>query len=220
MLAWSNLEDLNSSTLSHSQVAHLEAPITHDLVLKTLKSLKRNKAPGPNGLTVDFFLATWDVVGNDFCNATSHFFSTSIIHSGINSTSIALIPKFRSPTQMRDFRIISLCPVAYKGIAKLIANRLKLVLPSIINASQSAFIKGRSITNNFLLAQELFRDYNRDSGVVKCTLKIELHKAFDSIGLDFIMAALTRLRFLDRFKKLDLRLHFHSLLLYQSKWCS
>ncbi|KAL8116943.1 hypothetical protein AgCh_023212 [Apium graveolens] len=47
--------------------------------------------------------------------------------------------------------------------------------------AQSAFVKGRSITDNILMAQELFRGYNRESGTAKCALKFDLHKAFDSI---------------------------------------
>ncbi|KAL8091465.1 hypothetical protein AgCh_033899 [Apium graveolens] len=70
-------------------------------------------------------------------------------------------------------------------------------MPSIIDIAQSTFIPGRSISDNILLAQELFRGYDRDTGSSKCALKIDLHKAFDSINLDFIIATLVRLHFPD-----------------------
>lgn len=118
--------------------------------------MKRNKFPGPDGFTVEFYLSVWDIVGHDFFNAIISFFDTSTMHPGVNSTSIALVPKVSTPVYMKDFRPISLCSNAYKCIAKIIANRIKLVLPSIIDLSQSAFIPGRSISDNILMAQELF----------------------------------------------------------------
>ncbi|XP_074351346.1 uncharacterized protein LOC141690446 [Apium graveolens] len=59
---------------------------------------------------------------------------------GVNSTFIALIPKMVAPTQMQDFRPISLCTVLYKCISKIIASRLKKIMSSMVDISQSAFI--------------------------------------------------------------------------------
>lgn len=171
-----NFEDLSCVSITHDQASHLEDPVTPDLILKTLKTMKKNKSPGPDGFTVEFFLTTWDIVGPCFCEAIISFFETSTMHRGINSTSIALIPKVQNLTAMGDFRPISLCSIAYKCIAKIIANRIKNVLPNAIDIAQSTFIKGRSISDNILMAQELFRGYSRETGVPKCALKIDLHK--------------------------------------------
>lgn len=153
--------------------------MTPDLVYKTLKTMKRTKAPGPDGFAVEFFYA-WEVVGHDFCKAIVCFFDSPHMHPGINSTSIALLLKVNTPTNMGDFRPISLCSVAYKCIAKIIANRLKMVLHEVIDIAQLVFIKRRSISDNILMARELFRGYGHESGLAKCALKIDLHKAFDS----------------------------------------
>lgn len=66
-------------------------------------------------------------------------------------------------------------------------------MPSIIDIAQSAFILGRSISDNIFLAQELFRGYDRETGTPVCALKIDLHKAFDFLSWDFIFAVLKKL---------------------------
>ena len=70
-----------------------------------------------------------------------------------------------------------------------------MVLSSLINVAQSAFIKGRNISDNVLMAEEHFRGYARETEVPKCTLKIYLYKAFDSISWEFLMCALQKIHF-------------------------
>ncbi|KAL8116944.1 hypothetical protein AgCh_023213 [Apium graveolens] len=118
----------------------------------------------------------------------------SNLSNRINATIIALIRKISTPTHMTDYRPISLCSVAYKYISKILANRLKIVWPQIIDMAQSAFVKGKSITDNIFMAYELFKGYNRESGTAKCALKIDLHKAFDSIRWDFIIQILIKMQ--------------------------
>lgn len=153
--------------------------------------MKKNKAPGPDGFNVEFFLHYWHIVGDCFCEAVKSFFSTSSMHKGVNSTVIALIPKTVSSCKMQDYRPISLC--------KILASHLKLVLPNVIDHAQSTFVHDRQISDNILLAQELFRGYGRESGVTKSALKIDLHKAFDSVHWGFILATLRPMHFSNPF---------------------
>ncbi|KAL0386039.1 UNVERIFIED_CONTAM: hypothetical protein Sradi_2998200 [Sesamum radiatum] len=70
-------------------------------------------------------------------------------------------PKVQQPTLVAEFRPISCCNVLYKGITKIIVQRMRGLLGSIVPASQNAFVPGRPIGDNILLAQELFTGYNR-----------------------------------------------------------
>ena len=102
----------------------------------------------------------------------------------MNATIIALVPKLPNPTSMSDFRPISCCNTLYKVISKIIANRLKILLPHVINPSQIAFIKGRRIGDNILLAQELLSNYHKNEkndGPSKCAIKVDLMKAYDMV---------------------------------------
>jgi len=100
---------------------------------------------------------------------------------------------------MGDFRPIACCTVIYKCINKLLSNRILPILDSMISRNQSAFIPGRNIAENVLLAQELMRNYHRKDGKPRCTLKIDLMKAYDSVNWDFIIHCLACFGFLGKF---------------------
>ena len=68
-------------------------------------------------------------VGNDVITAMLDFLNTGNMRSKINFTHIVLIPKVKSPKRMFDYKPISLCNVIYKVISKVLANRLKIILP-------------------------------------------------------------------------------------------
>ena len=112
-----------------------------------------------------------------------NFLNSGIMLPEINYTHIILIPKIKSPERISDFRPISLCNVIYKIISKVLANRLKLILPSLISPSQSAFVPGRLITDNVLVAYEtLHAMRSRRSGKRGyMALKLGVSKAYDRV---------------------------------------
>lgn len=95
------------------------------------------------------------------------------------------------------------CNVAYKIIAKSLADRIRNHLPHIIHPSQAAFIQGRHITSNIIIAQEIIHNFNLKSWNQKAFfLKLDLAKAFDMIEWNFIVSALKRQGFKDHFIEL------------------
>ena len=87
------------------------------------------KAPGLDGMNALFYQKFWHIVGNDVVAVVLDFLNSSIMPPEINYTHIILIPKIKSPERITDYRPISLCNVIYKIISKVLANRLKMILP-------------------------------------------------------------------------------------------
>jgi hypothetical protein len=105
------------------------------------------KSPGLDGFSACFYQRSWATVRSEVCKAVLDFTNSSCLDPSINATNIVLIPKIKNPTKISEYRPISLCNVIYKLIAKVLANRMKKVLPYIISHNQSAFVPGRLITD-------------------------------------------------------------------------
>lgn len=106
----------------------------------------------------------------------------------LNHTNIVLLPKMSHPRNPTNFRPISLCLVFYKIISKSIANRLQKVIDLCIDSTQSAFVLGRLISDNVLLAYEILHTM-RNKRVGKkglMALKIDMSKAYDWVEWEFL----------------------------------
>lgn len=91
------------------------------------------KAPGPDGLPAHFFQRNWELCGDEISEIVLQVLRGEDDPTIINNTCIVLIPKVDNPNELGQFRPISLCNVIYKIASKVMANRLKLILPEIIS---------------------------------------------------------------------------------------
>ena len=132
----------------------LACDFTTEEIKDALFQMGPTKAPRLDGMNALFFQKFWHVMGESVINAVLDYFNSGVMDPAINYTHIVLIPKIKSPEKMSDFRPISLCNVIYKIISKVLANRLKQILPSIITPTQSTFFLGRLIIDNVLVAYE------------------------------------------------------------------
>ncbi|XP_062007117.1 uncharacterized protein LOC133724409 [Rosa rugosa] len=120
----------------------LIAPYSDDEIKKALFQMHPSKSPGPDGMSPCFFQKFWNVVGHDVCCAIREVLTTGNVSQESNFTHLTLIPKIKEPKLPSDLRPIALCNVVYKIASKVLANRLKKILPHIISPLQSAFVPG------------------------------------------------------------------------------
>ena len=114
--------------------------------------------PSLVGFNASFFKRMWHIVGEDAIKTHSFLlihksayqkkknvikavssFHTRRMLKEMNATSISLIPKVANPTRLTDFRPISCCNTVYKCIAKILAGRMKVVLPSLVGPLSDSF---------------------------------------------------------------------------------
>jgi hypothetical protein len=112
----------------------------------------------------------------------------------LNATFLTLIPKEERVTNPKNFRPISLCNVIYKNISKVIALRLKPILPFIISKEQSRYFEGRKIMDSIIVVHEIIHSLKstRTPGML---LKLDLSKAFDKLSWQYMKALLSAFGF-------------------------
>ena len=156
-----------------------------------------SSAPGPDGLPVIFFQTFWNVIKPEIMAIFEEFFVGSIDLGRLNFGTISLIPKVPGATDIRQFRPITVINVIFRILAKGYANRVTLLADTITHPNQSAFIQGRFILDGVLVFHEVLHEVRlkRHRAVF---LKLDFHKAYDTVHWPFLREVLLRKGFDDR----------------------
>lgn len=175
----------------------LTSPVLEEEIKMAAFSVKGTSAPGDDGLTGAFYQKYWHIVGPSLSEEIQKFFHTSIMPDGWNHTLLSLLPKITKPTRMQDMRPISLCSVQYKIISKILCNRLKTILPQIISDTQGAFISGRLISDNILIAHEMVHGLRTNTKVSEecMAIKTDMSKAYDRVEWNFLEVLMEQMGF-------------------------
>ena len=169
-------------------------------VQAALKQMAPLKSLGPDGMPSLFYQHYWDLVGGDEINSILSFLNTATLPEPLNHAFLTLIPKIKNPISMSDYRSVSLCNVLYKIFSKVLANRLKRILTSIIIEHQSAFTKNCLILDNILVAFENLHSMNihKSSKHGYMAIKLDMSKAYDRVKWFFLEITMRKLGFNER----------------------
>lgn len=189
------------SLISPENNAELCKPVTEEEIIKTIWSMDSDKAPGPDGFSIHFYKVCWDIIKYDLQRMVRGFMSKAKVGGSTNSTYLALIPKESNPESFARFRPISLCNASYKILAKLMANRMKPLLPRIISTAQGGFVKGRHILDNVIQVQETIHtsQQRKEKGML---IKLDMANAFDRVNRAFLSKVLLSFGFSIQFVNL------------------
>lgn len=182
--------DLHTFRCSPAQKHILSSLPSAEEIEKTLLKLNPNKSPEPDGFTSAFFKASWSIVGSETISAIQRFFMTAFLPTSTNATILTLVPKHPGASAITDYRPISCCNTTYKAISKKLVKRLKVILPQVILPNQTAFVQGRLLIENTVLASEIVQGYHKLGGPKRITIKVDIAKAFDTIRWEFIFQCL------------------------------
>ncbi|GJY28473.1 RNA-directed DNA polymerase, eukaryota, reverse transcriptase zinc-binding domain protein, partial [Tanacetum coccineum] len=178
---------LFTKRLDADKAMELIKDVTNEEIKEAIFSIDDNKASGPDGFSSKFFKAAWVVIGNDVCAAIKEFFTSGKLLGEFNTTLISLVPKSKTPARVIDYRPISCCNIVYKGISKVITNRLKTVkILHQIRISNNADIdeevaEDQSVTAQFMAQEEIANVMNNDP----CQEQ-DIIKAYDTVSWSFL----------------------------------
>ncbi|GJY98272.1 RNA-directed DNA polymerase, eukaryota [Tanacetum coccineum] len=181
------------------QIDVLESIASYDEIKRVVWDCGINKSPSPDGFSFEFYRKYWDIVDQDMVAAVLLFFSSGSFPTGCNSSFIALIPKTQDDKMVKDFRPISLIGSMYKIIAKILANRLSLVILNLISDVQSAFVSNRQILDGPFILNELI-SWCKRKNTKAMIFKVDFEKAFDSMRWDFLDEVLKIFGFGDKWR--------------------
>ena len=185
---------LNFKELGEGLASSLEVMFSEEEIFVVVSSCCCDKAPGLDDFTMAFWLFCWDVVKPKILGLFRELYFHGTFQRSLNSTFLLLIPKKEGIEDLKDFRPISLVGSVYKLLAKVLANKQKLVMGEVIFDSQQAFVQGRQILDAVLIANVALdsRLKENTSGLL---LKIDIEKAFDHVNWDFLMDVMSKMGF-------------------------
>lgn len=169
-------------------------PFSMEEVKVAVWDCDRFKSPGPNGVNFGFLKEFWQDLKEDITGFLTEFHRNGKLSRGIYSTFIALIPKVESPQKLNEFRPISLVGNMYKILAKVLANRLKMVIVSVISETQTTFVKNKQILYGVLIANEVV-DETRKLKKELMLFKVDFEKAYDSVDWGYLDAVMSKMAF-------------------------
>ena len=135
--------------ISKSDCIEMDHEITMEELKVALRQTKRNKCPGPDGISSDFYMMFFNKIGTILLEALQYAIKVGRVHTSSRNGIISLIPKAdKSPNFLKNWRPIILLCTDYKLLAKIVSNRLRKVLDEIIDKDQNGFVPGRNINNS------------------------------------------------------------------------
>ena len=186
------------NSLNEEEKSSLEGMITTEEVHRELKEMQGNKSPGLDGLTKEFYLSFWEVIGDDLVETVNNVFLTENLSETMRTAVISVLFKKGDPAEVKNYRPVSLLTVDYKVITKVLKTRLSKVMSSLVDPEQACGVPGRSINDQLLNLQAVIEHAGAAGGAL---VAIDLMKAFDRLSHRYMREVLQRMNFGENFLK-------------------
>ena len=188
----------NNCKISEANKDMLDSDISNTEFFKTLKKMNNHRSQGPDGIITEFYKLFWPIIGQDLCDVLRAGLEDEQLAYSQYLAVITLLYKKGSRADIKNWRPISLLNNDYKLISKVIAERLKIVLPEIIHTDQKGCVPGRYIGENIRLIDDIL--YEIDKGDLPSSiLQLDQEKAFDRVEWEWLFKTLESFNFGNRF---------------------
>ena len=158
-------------------------------------TLKLNKVPGLDGLTIEFYKYFWKLLAPELMNMYMYIYEMGLLPESVRLGLISLLPKKNNNTRyVKNMRPLTLLDNDYKILAKVIDNRLREVILDIISMDQTGFVKGRKICHNVRKSLDII-DYGNEKQIPMMILSIDMEKCFDRLEHRALLASLQYFNF-------------------------
>ena len=177
-----------------------EGLVTKYECFEAIKSMKRNKSPGLDGITIEFYEHFWPLIGDLLTTVFNESFENEILPFSQRSAVLSLIFKNGDAEDIANYRPISLTNVDYRILSFVLAGQLQKVISSIVSHDQTAYIKKRYMGYNIRLVDDIIAHYGQaqKKGLI---FMADFCKAFDSLEWDFMLKTLDFFHFGPSFKQ-------------------
>uniref|UniRef100_A0A8C2GDM5 Reverse transcriptase domain-containing protein n=1 Tax=Cyprinus carpio TaxID=7962 RepID=A0A8C2GDM5_CYPCA len=188
----------NLPKVSEEANGDLSKSLTLGELYKALQSMESGRAPGIDGLPVDFYKTFWVEMGVDLLEVLNDCLSKGRLPLSCRRAVITLLPKKGDLTDIRNWRPVSLLCNEYKLLSKALANRLAGVLDQVIHPDQTYCVPGRSIFDNISFIRDIF--YVSKLLNINCGLVfLDQEKAFDRVEHSYLWSTLSAFGFCESF---------------------
>jgi len=192
-------ENLDLPKLSLDSADVLDKDINLDEIMQVISSFPNNKAPGPDGFIVEFFKKFGPMLSPLLLRMFNHTMLTSSLPPTLYKANISLIPKpGRDPQMVSSYRPISLLSIETKILGKILANRLRECICSIIHPDQTSFMPGRLMHFNLRRLFNILYAKHPEEAVV---ISLDAQRAFDQVEWSYMMSVLKKFGFGPSFMK-------------------
>ena len=189
------IKNLEIPKLSNEEQNLLEHDVSAEEIKNALKRFQKNKTPGDDGFSVEFYETFIDLIGGNLLDSYNEAYQNNKLSISQRRGIISLIPKSdENLNDITNWRPITLLNVDYKVLARIIAMRVEPFLPNLIHPDQTGFIKGRYIGQNVRLLNDLMT-YTESNKIAGTLLFIDFEKAYDTLEWRFIHRTLKTFNF-------------------------
>jgi hypothetical protein len=179
-------------TVDEATNCGIGAPVTLNELWLTLKPTKAT-TPGPDGISNTYLKKLWGIIGPLILEAWNFSLRTGVLPPSHKTSLLRLIPKAgKDHKLLKNWRPITLSNCDHKLITRLYNNRLLNAIGHKIGEVQTAYIKGRSISDNLRLLNSATKLADCEENINATIIALDAQKAFDSVSHNYITKVLNK----------------------------